>query len=182
MREPHPPGAPPNFVARTRTDGRKEGRKDGRGIKRLSNVSHITESRECHPEGSRHSNGSRGGRGRSEPGSGESPGVSLASPSPAARPGVPWERIFGEPVFPGVQILDRGHWVPQRLPEAGRRHHARATPRCFGRERVAFTIGRHLCWWRLTLRPSLKRRTPLLHNFDLRRYGSPTIRDAFSGI
>ena len=50
VREPHPPGAPPNFVARTRTDGRKEGRKDGRGIKRLSNVSHITESRECHPE------------------------------------------------------------------------------------------------------------------------------------
>ena len=32
----------PNFVARTRTEGR--------GIKRLSNVSHITESRECHPE------------------------------------------------------------------------------------------------------------------------------------
>jgi len=60
--------------------------------------------------GSRHSNGSRGGR------------------PPRGPEGAP----IWEPVLPGVQLLDRGHWVPQRLPGAGRRHLARALPRCFG--------------------------------------------------
>ena len=125
-------------LRRSHADGRTDGRAEGRGIKRLSNVSHITESRECHPERGQSTFERIPGRPWSEPGSGESPVASLASPSPAARPGVPRERIFGEPVFPGVQILDRGHWVPQRLPEAGRRHHARAPPRCVGGEGSLF--------------------------------------------
>ena len=84
-----------------------------------------------------------GRRPRNEPRSG---GVGNLPRSP--RPGIPRERFFGEPVFPGVQRLDRGHWVPQRLPRAGRRHHARAPRRCLGGQ----SRPGHLFWRRPTSR------------------------------
>ena len=151
-RVPHPPAAPPTFVARTHARRRTRRRRIKRR-RRLSNVSHITERRrrrrwrregrhrltcshirESHPKGKavdiQPDPGAAARRNRE----GERGSRSSASPAPPApwRPGVPGERFFGELVFPGVQLLDRGHWVPQRLPRAGRRHHARAPRRCFG--------------------------------------------------
>ena len=121
------------------------------GARRLSNVSHATERRrrrrqrgrwggtpisshirECHPSQRQSTSDRIPGRFQSQQGSG-GVGSHPRSPAPGSpSPSLPRERYLGEPVFPGVQIVDRGHWVPQRLPRAGRRHHARAPRRCSG--------------------------------------------------
>ena len=143
--------------ARTHADGRTDGR--GRGIKRLG---------EGFPMFRILPSGGGGGDAdgliplfesvipkavdiRPDPGAAaakraEERGVGNLSRSP--RPGILRERLFGELVFPGVQLLDRGHWVPQRLPQAGRRHHARAPRRYLGGRRRPGL----LLWRRLTSR------------------------------
>ena len=149
-RVPHPPAAPQ--LGRTHADGRGRGlsgwEREGfpmfrmlpsggggggdNGDGRWGGTPISSHIRECHPSQRQSTSDRIPGRLQSQQGSG-GVGSHPRSPAPGSpSPSLPRERNLGEPVFPGVQIVDRGHWVPQRLPRAGRRHHARAPRRCSG--------------------------------------------------